>query len=174
MCVSSRMLNPTISSIIMAWVYPVASAFVLRLWCGYLQVSLGCFPFSHGTGTLQCLQKEMATYRHWSVSLWRDPDDVSHCRILPPDKTERRRLISATLCGWRRCFVADQLWLMTHTYEKKKIGGVRVWISLSVHSHVVGYVPTRPSAYYTIRYLCLILAEQPYCYHYFNLSVISC
>ena len=52
MCVSSRMLNPTISSIIMAWVYPVASAFVLRLWCGYLQVSLGCFPFSHGTGTL--------------------------------------------------------------------------------------------------------------------------
>ena len=25
------------------------------------------------TGTLRCLQKEMATYRHWSVSLWRDP-----------------------------------------------------------------------------------------------------
>ena len=25
---------------------------------------------------LRCLQKEMATYRHWSVSLWRDPDDV--------------------------------------------------------------------------------------------------
>ena len=24
-------------------------------------------PFSHGTGTLRCLQKEMATYRHWSV-----------------------------------------------------------------------------------------------------------
>jgi len=39
-------------------------------------------PFSHGTGTLRCLQKEMATYRHWSVSLWRDPDDVSHCWIL--------------------------------------------------------------------------------------------
>jgi len=33
-------------------------------------------------------QKEMATYRHWSVSLWRDPDDVSHCRILSPNKTE--------------------------------------------------------------------------------------
>ena len=55
-------------------------------------------PFSHGTGTLWCLQKEMATYRHWSVSLWRDPDDVSNCRILSPDKTEWR-LISATLCG---------------------------------------------------------------------------
>ena len=39
--------------------------------------------FSHRTGTLLCLQKKMATYRHWSVSLWRDPDDVSHCRILP-------------------------------------------------------------------------------------------
>jgi len=46
--------------------------------------------FSYGTGTLRCLQKEMATYRHWSVSLWRDPDDVPHCRILSPDKTEWR------------------------------------------------------------------------------------
>jgi len=64
-------------------------------------------PFSRGTGTLRCLQKEVATYRHWSVSLWRDPDDVSHCRILSPDKTEWR-LISATLCGWRLYFVTDQ------------------------------------------------------------------
>ena len=31
-----------------------------------------------------------------------------HCRILSPDKTDWR-LISATLCGWRRCFLADQL-----------------------------------------------------------------
>jgi len=75
-------------------------------------------PFSHGTGTLRCLQKEMATYRHWSVSLWRDPDDVPHCRILSPDKTEWR-LISATLCGWRCYFVADQLWLMTRIREEE-------------------------------------------------------
>ena len=44
-----------------------------------------------------------------TLSLWRDPDNVPHCRILSPDKTEWR-LISATLCGWRRCIVADQLW----------------------------------------------------------------
>ena len=75
-------------------------------------------PFSHGTGTLRCLQK-MATYRHWSVSLWRDPDDVSHCRILSPDKTEWW-LISATLCGWRCCFVADQLWLMSRIREEEE------------------------------------------------------
>jgi len=61
----------------------------------------------------------MATYRHWSVSLWRDPDDVSHCQILSPDKTEWR-LISATLCGWRRCFVADKLWLMTRIREEEE------------------------------------------------------
>ena len=60
----------------------------------------------------------MATYRHWSVSLWRNPDDVSHCRILSPDKTEWR-LISATLCGWRCCFVADQLWSMTRIWEEE-------------------------------------------------------
>ena len=76
-------------------------------------------PFPHGTETLRYLQKEMATYRHWSVSLWRDPDDVRHCRILSPDKTEWR-LISATLCGWRRCFVADQLWFMTCIWEEEE------------------------------------------------------
>jgi len=76
-------------------------------------------PFSHGTGTLRCLQKEMATYRHWCVSLWRDPDcRIPHCRILSPDKTEWR-LILATLCGWRRCFVADQLQFMTHTRRRR-------------------------------------------------------
>jgi len=75
-------------------------------------------PFSHRTGTLRCLQKEMATYRHWSVSLWRDPNDVPHCRILSSDKTEWR-LISATLCGWRCWFVADQLWFMTRIREEE-------------------------------------------------------
>ena len=53
------------------------------------------------------------------MSLWRDPDNVSHCRILSPDKTEWQ-LISATLCGWRRCFVADQLWFMTRIREEEE------------------------------------------------------
>ena len=79
-------------------------------------------PFSHGTGTLRCLQKEMATYRHWSVSLWWDPDDVSHCRILSSDQSEWR-IISATLCGWRCCFVADQLWFMTRIREEDRVCG---------------------------------------------------
>jgi len=80
-------------------------------------------PFWHGTGTLRCLQKEMATYRHWSVSLWRDPDDVLHCRILSPDKTEWW-LISAI-------HSADEdavLWLTSygswHAYEKLSIATV--------------------------------------------------
>ena len=86
-------------------------------------------PFSHGTGTLKCLLKEMATYRHWSVSLWRDPDDVTHCWIVSPDKTEWR-LISATLCGWRRCFVADQLWFMTCIREEEEYTEhwIRHWV----------------------------------------------
>jgi len=91
-------------------------------------------PFSHGTGTLRCLQKEMATYRHWSVSLWRDPDDVSHCRILSPDKTEWQ-LISATLCGWGRCFVADQLWLMTRIREEEECVNT-LYVCLSVRLYL--------------------------------------
>jgi len=82
-------------------------------------------PFSHGTGTLWCLQKEVATYSHWSVSLWRDPDNVQHCRILSPDKSEWQ-LILTTLCGWRCCFVAEQLWFMTCIWEEVP-GWVRIY-----------------------------------------------
>jgi len=78
-------------------------------------------PFSNGTGTLRCLQKEMATYRHWSVSLLQDPEDISRCRILSPDKTEWQ-LIWATLCRWRRWFVADQLWFMKRIQEEEYYG----------------------------------------------------
>jgi len=52
--------------------------------------------------------------------MWRDPDDVPHCWILSPDKTEWW-LISATLGGWGRCFVADQLWLMTRIREEEEV-----------------------------------------------------
>jgi len=74
--------------------------------------------FSHGTGTLRCLQKEMATYRHWSVSLWRGPDDVSHCRILTKLNGGLSRLHSADedAISWRTSYGS---W---HAYEKKKIG----------------------------------------------------
>jgi len=108
-------------------------------------------PFSHGTGTLRCLQKEMATYRHWSVSLWWDPDGVSHCRILSPDKTEWR-LISATLCGWRHCFVADQLWLMTRIREEED------WESFSL--------PCSMWHFFTLEYnmkTCFIMIFVIYC-----------
>ena len=54
-------------------------------------------PFPHGTGTLRCLQKEMATYRLWSVSLWRDPEDVPHCRILSPEKNWMAAYLGYTL-----------------------------------------------------------------------------
>ena len=94
-------------------------------------------PLSHGTGTPRCLQKEMATYKHWSVSLWRDPDDVPHCRILSPDKTEWR-LISATLCGWKRCFVAPPVMVNdTHTRRRRLIVPHRIIMKL-VHFPLTG------------------------------------
>ena len=89
------------------------------------------------TGTLRCLQKEMATYRHWSASLWRNPDNVSHCRILSPDNTEWR-LISATICGWRQRFVADQLWLRKRIREEEEEATKRVPVNsyLSINQKV--------------------------------------
>jgi len=73
-------------------------------------------PFSHWAQMLQCLWREMATCRHWSVSLWREPDGVPHCRVLAPGKAEWR-LVSAVLCGWGHCFVAEKLWFMTRIRE---------------------------------------------------------
>jgi len=71
---------------------------------------------------LGAVTMEQGHRRKWrltdrSMSLWRDPDDVPYCRILSSDKTEWR-FISATLCGWRRCFVDDQLWVMTCIREE--------------------------------------------------------
>ena len=44
---------------------------------------------------------------------------MSHCRILSPNKTDWR-FISPTLCGCRRCFVADQLFFnVTHTRRRR-------------------------------------------------------
>jgi len=65
----------------------------------------------------------MATCWHWSVSLQWDWDDVPHCCMLSSYKTEWR-LISATLCLWRCCFVADQLWFMTRIREEVEVGAV--------------------------------------------------
>jgi len=81
-------------------------------------------PFSHGMGTLRCLQKEMATYGHWSVSLWWDPDDVPRCRILSLTKLDG---------GLSRLHSADEdtvSWLTSYgwwyAYKKKKM----IWQSL--------------------------------------------
>ena len=72
-------------------------------------------PFLHWTGTQCCLLKEMATCKHWSVSLWRDSDDVPHCWILSSDKAEWRLIPAALWC----CFLADQLWFMTGIREEE-------------------------------------------------------
>jgi len=72
-------------------------------------------PFSHRTRTLHCLQKKMVTYRHWSVSLWWDPDDVPHWQ----------NWMAAYLGYTLRMKSEDAvLWLTNygswHAYEKQK------------------------------------------------------
>ena len=73
-----------------------------------------------GTGTLRCLLKEMATCRHWSVSLWWDPDNGPHIESCPLAKLNG---------GLSRLPSADEdavSWVTNygswHAYEKKKIG----------------------------------------------------
>ena len=86
----------------------------MLLWCDAMHSVVSVCQYVCHSGVLYW--KELTVVL---VSLWRDPDDVSHCRIQSPDKTEWR-LISATLCGWGHCFVADQLWLMTRIREEEE------------------------------------------------------
>jgi len=83
-------------------------------------------PFSHGTGTLWCLQKEMATYRHWSVSLWRDPDDVSHCRIL-----SRQNWMAAYLGYTQRMRTLFRGWpiMVNDTHTRRRLPKCRLFLN---------------------------------------------
>ena len=55
---------------------------------------------------------------YYSITMW---TTMSHIVESCTEETEWR-LISATLCRWRRCFVADQLWFMTCIREEEECG----------------------------------------------------
>ena len=102
-----------------------------------------CWIVSHGTGTLRCLQKEMATYRHWSVSLWWDPDDVSHCRILSPDKTEWGLISDEDAVSWLTSYgswrayekITDFPWTKSmQVHSLSALNRMRTWLSTTKKS----------------------------------------
>jgi len=82
--------------------------------------SLPCLPRQQWS-PLNCFRTEQghcgACKKKWQLTdtdlcLCGETQTMSHIvESCPPDKTEWQ-LISATLCGWGRCFMADQLWLM--------------------------------------------------------------
>ena len=96
-------------------------------------------PGQHGT---VCHQKEMATYRHWSVSLWQDrkTQTMSHVVLSCP--------LTNLNGGLSRLHSADEdavLWLTSygswHAYEKKKTAIIRTveqnwWRTSSSVSHI--------------------------------------
>ena len=102
----------------------------------YLGNSGLCWTVFARKKTLSCLQKEMATYRHWSVSLWRDPDDVSHCRIL-----SRQNWMAAYLGYTQRMRMLFRGWPImvhdTHTRRRRRSdSGLFAVSSLSTWSWV--------------------------------------
>ena len=73
-------------------------------------------------------RKKMATYRHWSVSLWRDSDDIPHCRIL-----SRQNWMAAYLGYIPRMKTVFRGWpVMVHNMHTK------IRIELSVFRGVFG------------------------------------
>ena len=62
----------------------------------------------------------MATYRHWPGNCG-ETQTMSHTVESCPLTKLNWRLIPATLCRWRTCFLADQLWSMTRIRERKEM-----------------------------------------------------
>jgi len=69
-------------------------------------------PFPHQSRALH--------YRHWSVLLWWDPNDVQHRRILPSYQAERWS-VPASLCWWCCYCLADQLWVLVAYAWRRRI-----------------------------------------------------
>ena len=63
----------------------------------------------------------MVSYRHWSVLLWWDPNDVPHRRILPSYEAERWS-VPASLCWWCCYCLADQLWVLIAYARRRRMG----------------------------------------------------
>ena len=76
-------------------------------------------PFSHGTGTLRCCRRKWRN-TDTDLCLCGETQTMSHVvESCPLTKLNGGLSRSATRCGWRRCFVADQLWLMTRIREEE-------------------------------------------------------
>jgi len=99
--------------------YNVTPRYGNRVWTSSATV-VSSEPFLHRTRTLRCLQKETVSYRHWSMSLRWDPDDVPHWRILSPDKTERWLIPELHSADEDHCFLADQSWFITWVRKEEE------------------------------------------------------
>jgi len=62
----------------------------------------------------------MVSYRHWSVLLWWDPNDVPHRRILRSYEAERWS-VPASLCWWCCYCLADQLWVLIAYARRRRV-----------------------------------------------------
>ena len=83
-------------------------------------------PFSHGTRTLRCLQKEMATYRHWSVLVARPRRCPTLSNLVPWQNWMVAYLgytlrMKSLFRGWP-VMVHD-----THTHTRRR--RIQVWFS---------------------------------------------
>ena len=69
-------------------------------------------------GSVRCVCEELFIFYFPVCHMWWTKLATRPLLLHVKYKTEWR-LISATLCGWRRCFVADQLWFMTYTRGRR-------------------------------------------------------
>jgi len=87
-----------------------------------LDVDEACYytSTSRTVGRRQPCYRWSSTYRHWSVLLWWDPNDVPHRRILPSYEAEWWS-VPAPLCWWCCYCLADQLWVLIAYTRRRRI-----------------------------------------------------
>ena len=115
--------------------------------------------FSHGTGTLRCLQKEMVTYRSdTDLCPCGETQTMSHIVESCP-LTKLNGGLSRLHCGWRCCFLADQLWFMTRMRRILHISNLAACFAVWTH---LSLPPISPSAELKSQLQCIAYISHMY------------
>jgi len=79
-------------------------------------------------------------------------------------------LISATLCGWKRCFVADQLWFMTCIREEEEVKNHLIFMKFCTQQQILNWMNVTWSKMKKLHWIDFEFDRTYFLYNIFSLN----